>query len=289
MSHNNNNIDNSVWKLSSLAFSRSAILDAMRYRDFSQLNWVLMQCEEKEKIVTYMDLMDLVYSNMLKHYRCEYVYKNEIVRHLIKNYRNSVGSVVFNEFKVSDSIADIAIFNGESKAFEIKTEYDSKKRLKKQINAYRLVFDKCYVVIPQTHLDDYIPVIDDNSGIVTFSYQKGRVNLTQYREAKQNDQFDVGVLMKCLRIKEYEHIIVSYFRQLPDVSSAEMYDACLVKMRQIPTIMLKQLFLNEIKNRKISINQLGNIPKSIIQLCVSLNLKDKEIPNLINTLNTKIS
>lgn len=281
-------IQPNIWKSASTAFSRNAVTDVMKYKDFSHLNWVLSLCPTQKNISTYLDLMDIVYRNMAKHYRCEYVYKNEIIKHLVRSFKKSDKSVVFNEFRVADSIADLAMFNGESKAFEIKTEYDSSKRLEKQMRAYRRVFDKSYIVVPAEKLSIYMPTIDEATGIILLTYNKGRVCLMKYRDAEQNQQIDADTLIRCLRTSEYENIVSSYYGELPDVSAADMFDACAEMLSQIPSLVLRELFLSTMKKRKTDLGQLKNVPQPLTQLCVSLNLKEREISSLVNTLNTKI-
>ena len=277
-----------IWKSASTAFSRNAVTDVMKYNDFSHLNWVLSLCPTRKDISTYLDLMDVVYRNMAKHYRCEYVYKNEIIKHLVRSFKKSNKSVVFNEFRVADSIADLAMFNGESKAFEIKTEYDSSKRLEKQMRAYRRIFDKSYIVVPEEKLSVYMPTIDDATGIILLTYNKDRVCLLKYREAEQNKQIDADTLIRCLRTSEYENIVSYFYGKLPDVSTADMFDACAEMMSRIPTLVLREMFLSAMKKRKTDLGQLKSVPQPLTQLCVSLNLKDREISSLVNTLNTKI-
>ena len=277
-----------IWKSASTAFSRNVVTDVMKYNDFSHLNWVFSLCPTQKSISTYLDLMDVVYRNMAKHYRCEYVYKNEIINHLVRSFKKSDKSVVFNEFRVADSIADLAMFNGESKAFEIKTEYDSSKRLEKQMRAYRRVFDKSYLVIPEEKLSVYMPTIDEATGIILLTYHKGRVCLLKYREAEQNKQIDAGTLIRCLHTSEYENIISSYYGKLPDVGAAEMFDACADKMSIIPMSQLREMFLSEMKKRKTDLGWLKGVPQPLTQLCVALNLKEKDISLLVDSLSTKI-
>ena len=277
-----------IWKSASTAFSRNALTDVIKYNDFSQLDWVLSICSQRQSVSTYLELLDVVYRNMAKHYRCEYVYKNEIIKHLVREFKKSDQTVVFNEFRVADSIADLAMFNGESKAFEIKTEYDSSKRLEKQMNAYKLVFDKCYIVVPEERLSDYLPSIADTTGIITLAFHKGRVNLSKYREAIQNKRIDVATLIRCLRTKEYENIISSYYGKLPDVAVAQLFSVCLEMMSNMPPSVLKEMFLSEIKKRKSDLSLLKTVPRPLAQMCVALNLNDKGIASLVNTLNTKI-
>lgn len=280
--------DINIWKSASTAFSRNAVTDVIKYNDFSQLDWVRSLCSKRNNATTYLELLDVVYRNMAKYYRCEYVYKNEIIKHLVRDFKKSDQTVVFNEFRVADSIADLALFNGESKAFEIKTEYDSSKRLEKQMRAYRLVFDKCYVVVPEEKVSDYLPSIDDTTGVMLLTYYKGRFNLSKYREAIQNKRIDVATLIRCLRTKEYENIISSYYGKLPDVGVAQLFTVCLEMMSNMPPSVLREMFLSEIKKRKSDLSLLKTVPRPLTQLCVALNLNDKGVSSLVNTLNTKI-
>lgn len=278
-----------IWKSAATAFSRNAVTDVMKYHDFAQLDWVLSLCINRNDLNTYLDLMNVVYRNMTKHYRCEYVYKNEILRHLVRSFRKSDRTVVFNEFRVTDSIVDLAMFNGESKAFEIKTEYDSTKRLSKQICAYNHVFDKCYVVVPEEKLSLYMSTISDTTGIILLTYGKGRVCLNTLREAEPSSNIDAHTLIRCLRTSEYEGMVEAYYGQLPEVSAADRFDACAEKLSQIPSLVLRNMFLSAMKRRKNDLGQLKSVPQSLAQLCVALNLNNKDITSLVNTLNTPIS
>lgn len=277
-----------IWKSASTVFSRNAVTDVIKYNDFSHLNWVLSLCSTKKNVSTYLDIMDIVYRNMTKHYRCEYVYKNEIIKHLVRNFKKTDQSVVFNEFHVADSIADLAMFNGDSKAFEIKTEYDSSKRLEKQMRAYKKIFDKCYIVVPEEKVSDYLYSIDDKTGIIALTYNKGHVSLSTYREAIQNEHIDAATLIRCLRTKEYEHIVSSYYGMLPVVGVGQLFDVCSELMAKMPTPILRDFFHSEMKKRKKDLSLLKDVPQPLKQLCVSLNLNDIGISSLVNTLNTKI-
>ena len=282
-------VTTNIWKSASTAFSRSAFTDVIKYKDFSQFDWVRSICLQGESVSTYGELLDVVYTNMVKHYRCEYVYKNEIIRQLLRNFRKSDTAVVFNEFRVGDSIADLAIFNGESKAFEIKTEFDSPKRLDKQINDYSRVFEKCYVVIPEKKMYEYGHCLDNNTGILTLDYKKGHLSIDTFREAERNDSIDVAVLIRCLRTKEYEKIVSSYYGKLPDVHSAYMFDACQEQMSAMPIAILRESFITAMKQRRNGLSHLIKVPQTLMQLCTALNLRDKEITSLIELLNTNIA
>ena len=202
-----------------MAFSRSVFSNLLLYNDFSRLDAIIrMHDTPNDRVVTYWDYIRYMYRAIKKNYRCEYVYKNEfLTRLLIKKY-GTKHTIAINEFKVSRSIADIALFNGESKAFEIKTEYDTQKRLKSQIGNYEQLFDKCYVIIPENALSQYLKVVPNNIGIIILRPEKNSIILEEWREALYNDYINVDILMRSLRTQEYKNIVLNYYGKLPKVA-----------------------------------------------------------------------
>ncbi len=274
----------------SSVFSRSVFSDIANFSDFSHLDWLISRYEESLKEdASYLDYLSYMYTTILKSYRCEYVYKNEIINQLLLRKYGTKHSVAFNEFRVGDSIVDLAIMNGESKAFEIKTTLDSSKRLDKQMNDYKKVFDKCYIVVDIAECEYYAGCVDDYTGIILLSYTRGRVILEEYRPAKKHKMIDANSLMKCLRTSEYKNIVTSFFGELPDVSCSEMYNACRERLAEIPSEILDSMFLAEVKKRKSVTSRLKSFPKEIRQMMLALNLPPKRQEILITNLNKPIN
>ena len=72
----------------------------------------------------YLSYLKTVYKILERFYPNAYVYKNEfIIRWLLKEI-GIVDSVVFSEFRLGKAVADLAMLNGISKVFEIKTLFD---------------------------------------------------------------------------------------------------------------------------------------------------------------------
>ena len=180
------------------------------------------------------------------------------------------------------------MMNGESRAFEIKTQFDSSRRLSKQIGDYRKVFNKCYIVISTEELSHYESIIEPFIGIVELYTNKGKIKVREHRPATKQIDIDAGILMKCLRTQEYINIVRTYYGSLPAVNSYEMYDACKVRLGEIPSPQLNELFLNEIKKRKSATNTLKMEPRELRQMFLSLNLSSKESNNLKIQLSNSI-
>ena len=232
----------------SSAFSRSAFIDVLNFNDYSHFNWLasrygILRC------ATYSDLLKKSYSVISKHYRCEYVYKNELIKLLLKKY-GTRNSVYFSEFRVGNSIADMVMFNGESKAFEIKTEYDTPRRLDKQMDDYKRFFDKCYIIIPEDKVDEYCDIIESTTGIIAMSRNNGRIILKEIRHAEQNERFESEALMSCLRTEEYKNIVLSLEESLEGVAGYDMYKYCYQVISKANPNKLRELFLREITQRK---------------------------------------
>ena len=282
MTTNRENTGMSRLRNYSLAFSRNVFSDILLHSDFSRLDWLYRHFDlDMFGDCSYIDYLSYVYKVLIQSYRCEYVYKNEIINQLLlKKYRTE-NTIAFNEFKVGDSLVDFAMMNGESKAFEIKTELDTPRRLKKQMFDYRKIFNKCYIVVDANECEYYSRHLDETTGIVALSYERGRIRLDEYRSATRIEKIDSDVLMKCLRSNEYENIVCDYFGELPDVPKYKLFEVCKEQMSHIDSGVLNCMFLQEIKKRKSPTGHLKDSPKMLRQIILSLNLTPKNQEVLI--------
>lgn len=271
----------------SSAFSRSAFIDVLNFNDYSHFNWLVSKYDIL-RCATYSDLLKKSYSVISKYYRCEYVYKNELIKLFLKKY-GTRNSVYFNEFRVGNSIADMVMFNGESKAFEIKTEYDTPRRLDKQMDDYKRFFDKCYIIVPEDKVDEYRDIVESTTGIIAMSRNNGRIILKEIRHAEQNERFEFEALMSCLRTEEYKNIVLSLGESLEGIAGYDMYKYCYQVISKANPNELRELFLREIKKRKNNTAQLRKYPMSIRQMMLSLNLPQDKANKLLEQLNININ
>lgn len=272
----------------SSAFSRALFTDIIKYGDCSRLDAIHDRYDGKrKKEKTYFSYLKYLYRQISINYRCEYVYKNELIELLIKKYAHS-NTIIFNEFRMQKSIVDLAMFNGNSRAFEIKTEYDTTRRLIGQLVDYTRVFQLCYVVIPANMLETYEKDIPPYIGIVLMRESGGVLELDEARPAVENKNIDAGMMMKCLRTKEYENMVIEEFGKLPDVPYYEMYEACEEKLYDMPPDKLHQYFLKEIEKRKNNMCLLKKAPRELRQMYLQLGLSKGQIDILQTYLNNPI-
>lgn len=268
------------------AFGRSVYADILRWGDSETLSSLCRSnrcsCDE-----TYMECLRRFYQSLKLNYRCEYVFKNEILVELRKHYARSQ-SLVVNEFRVGDSIADLAFFNGESRAYEIKTGFDSPRRLEGQMDDYKRVFDKCYLVVEQSEADGWMNY-DEDTGIIAFCHgPRGKITMEEVRPAKANGQIDVEVLMTCLRADEYEHIAEKYAGACLSECKYKHFEECKSILKRMDRKKLHDAFLETIEERKSSFDLLGQSPRELYQICMSMHLSGKQLDLITNSLNNKI-
>lgn len=268
------------------AFSRGVYADILRWGD-SELLTLLCRSYEQNSHDTYMDCLHRFYSSMKRNYRCEYVFKNEIIAELRKHYARRK-SLIVNEFGVGNSIVDIAFFNGESRAYEIKTGYDTPRRLEGQLNDYRRVFDKCYIVVEESEADrwrDY----DDAMGIIAFCHgPRGGISMEMVRDARRNESIDVDVLMTCLRAYEYEYIAEHFAKVALSDQKHKHYAECREALRSMDGTLLHDAFLETIEKRKSSQDLLEQVPHELYQICISMHLTGTQLETITRSLNNKI-
>lgn len=285
-----NNIELDKLRSYSSVFSRSVFTRLVKFKDYSTINSVCRTYDSDYLTpqTTYGDYLKWMYFSMVAKYRTEYVFKNALVNKILalNKHRNIT---VFNEFRVGDSIADLATFNGRSCVYEIKTALDSPKRLAGQSQDYFRFFQECYLVIPKDQLKEYLTCTDDRMGIITVNERSGSTTVSKYRKATLlTDNMDVDVLMKVLWIQEYESIVKKYFGSLPDVGYFDMYDACREKLRLIPVEKLSKMAVEVIKKRKKNDVLFDNELKNLTQICLALNLNARQYEQMCVNLNETI-
>lgn len=268
-------------------FSRSEV-DRWRNGDFSNLNNNIYRYDNKlfEKEISYLKYLKYIYKVLRRDYPYEYIYKNEFLNQWVKNELGSNNSVVFNEFRIGKATADLALFNGTSKVFEIKTIFDSEYRLSRQLNEYKKLFNEIYLIVPASQLEKY-SLINDKVGIITYSASNNTFQLVRKSYSQKNPNF--SIIMKVLHTKEYKDIVSEFYGKLPEINDFTQFDICKDLIHKIPSSDLNTLFIKTLKKRKVNNLFFNNINNEFNQICLSLNLNKKEKEKLIYKLNIKIN
>ena len=258
-------------------FSRGNFDRLLKRNDYTLFQDIISDYDSKligSRLITYADFTDYAYKYILKNYRNEYVFKNSLINMLIKEFGTS-HTIIFNEFSVGNSIADLVMFNGISRAYEIKTELDSDKRLGTQLADYKKIFQRCFVVVHDNCVGKYINA-DDDIGIISMCVNRGNVKFEEVKAPKDNHNIDPHILIRCLRSSEYKELVKRYYRELPEMNAFTAFSICEEMMSAIPSDKLNCLFIDLMKERKTNMSQLKIFDKHLRQIGLSMHFSDKD-------------
>jgi hypothetical protein len=93
------------------------------------------------------DMFDAAYDTLQRDYRNEYVFKNAVVSKIVFGRHRPTTASALLELSLGDSYADVAIMNGTSTVYEIKTDLDSFARLPSQLANYQTRVEHVHVVV----------------------------------------------------------------------------------------------------------------------------------------------
>ncbi len=276
----------------SSVFSSMAFAKMMKDGDMSFIQAKIKRYDsdnfQKGKFSTYLEYINYIYRELVKTYRNEYVYKNTFINNMLLKEYGVKDTIAINEFKVGNSVADIVLFNGISRAFEIKTELDSNKRLKDQIADYCKVFDECYIVTDENLIDKYAKE-DPKAGLIKLEKRPRSVAMTEVRKPIKNDQIDPHTVIRCLRTEEYKSVVKKHYGELPEINSFNMFEVCSELIEQIPQKQLSMLFIDVLKKRKSNTSSLMQIDKELRQVALAMNINLQKYQQILNLLNEPIN
>lgn len=267
----------------SYLFSRSEV-NRWIDNDFESINLKIQRYDHKIAKTTYLKYLKKVYKVLQKFYANEYIYKNEFLNQWLIKELGSEESTIINEFRLGKAVADLVMFNGCSRVFEIKTLLDKESRLNSQLEEYKKIFNEIYLIIPNTKIETYINY-HHSIGIITYNQENKEFSLM--RRAIKNCFIDTDAIMKILHTREYRNIVEEYFGAIPNCNDFEQFNVCKKLIGKIPQEELNKLFLKTMKQRKFFTKFSSNY-KEFNQICLSLNLTDKQKEKLFTNLNSAI-
>lgn len=235
----------------------------------------------------YIDYLKYIYSVLETHYQNEYILKNSFLNDWLIKELGESNSELYSEFRVGTAIADLVMFNGTSKAFEIKTEFDTDKRLSLQLKQYRKAFNQIFLIVPSSKVKKY-QTYDSNIGIICFDNEDSQ-RFSLFRPATNNKRIDPKTLMHIFLTREYKEIVRHYYGQLPSVTSFNQFEKCSDLIAKIPQSELNQLFINQMKKRDGDCGLSSRYFREFNQLSLALRMSRKNRKHLFSILKAPLN
>jgi hypothetical protein len=222
--------------------------------------------------------------------RHEYVYKAALTHKVLLGIHSLKTASMLTEFRVGVCKVDLAIFNGTSTAYEIKSERDSLSRLQAQLKAYREVFAKVYVIAGANHLAEIFASIPSDIGIMTLH---DRYKITTHREAadlpertKPSAIFDAIRLAEAKRILKYCGIDSA---SVPNTQAYQELKAHFLKLAPLQAHNGMVKVLKQSRNLQPLADLVNNLPVSVRPAALSIPLRSTDHSRLLSAVNSRMS
>lgn len=155
--------------------------------------------------------------------RDEYVYRAALTQNVLLGRHSLNTASMLTEFRAGSCKADLAILNGTSTVYEIKSDRDSLARLANQLENYRKVFAKIYVIVGEAHVDEVMNSTPNDVGVMSLARWN---RIRTVREAADRPDLVCPVqIFESLRIAEARAILKELAVPIPDAPNTMIHAA----------------------------------------------------------------
>jgi hypothetical protein len=218
------------------------------------------------------DWFEFFYGLLFDKYRCEYIYKNAIATKIFLSRHGLHTSFMTDEIRSARSRGDVAILNGTSTVYEIKSHFDSFERLDTQLADYRRVFDRIYIVTTAKKAESAIRLMEPAIGVIALR-EDG--TLSTLRESPSNKHLtDPGTIFDCMRQIEYCRAITQAFGYVPQVPNSQLYRHARDMFCSLSPSVAHDLMVNQIKKRgkkRPFVELIESAPACLKHVCLSFS------------------
>ncbi len=232
----------------------------------------------------YFDSLSLI---LFDTYRNEYAYKNAIANKILLGRHSLNTAFMLTEQRVGDCIADVVILNGSSCVYEIKSEYDNKARLRRQLDAYMQVFDHVNVITCSSQQVKIAEEIPKEVGVLVLT-DRNTIHAVRAPSSGKH-AVDPRVIFDTLRQSEYVEIIKEHFGSVPDVPNTQIYQACKSLFAQLTPQDAHAAMVDVLKRRgdcESLRHFIEAVPRSLKALSLSCDLPWYERSQFVELLET---
>lgn len=221
--------------------------------------------------------------------RDEYVYKAALVKRILMGRHNLNTACMLTEFRVGDSKADVAILNGTTTVYEIKSERDSLGRLERQLSRYRDVFASVVVMASEKHLDALLQLIPADVGIISLS---DRYQIKTLRNpVNRPERISPLAVLDALRTDEAKAILTYLRMAVPHVPNTELR---MELRRRFATLHPEDVHdgmlsvLRRTRNNKPLAELIAQLPDSLHAAALSIPLRKSDHARMLRAVDAPL-
>jgi hypothetical protein len=222
--------------------------------------------------------------------RDEYVYRAAISHKILMGTHSLRTASMLSEFRAGSCKADLVILNGTATAYEIKSERDSLARLENQIENYKRVFAKVYVVTCDAHINVVLDTVPDDVGVMCLSK---RYNITSVRKALDCPERICPItVFDSIRTTEALDILRALDISAPQVPNTQRHGALRTIFANIDPAILHFEMVRTLKRTR-NLAPLGDLvlelPNSLRAAALSISVRRTDHRRLLEAVGTPLS
>jgi hypothetical protein len=221
--------------------------------------------------------------------RDEYVYRSALTLNILLGRHSLRTASMLNEFRVGNAKADVAILNGTTTVYEIKSERDSTARLVKQIEAYNRVFARTYVVAGSNYVEAVKSLVEPEVGILRLT-SRGCISEVRVGQDCPTRICPLAVL-DCVRTSEAVSILNYLNVSVPDVPNTQVRGELQKRFSRLKSTDVHAGFVATLKRTRAQLplaTLVEQVPPSLRAAALSVPLKKSEHGRLIGAVNTQL-
>lgn len=222
-------------------------------------------------------------------FRHEYIYKAAVTHKILLGKHSLQTASMLNEFRVGECKADLAILNGTSTVYEVKSERDSLSRLERQVAAYETVFARVYVIASEKHVAAVLASVPTDVGVLRLN---GRYQISTLREAADRpERTSPSAIFDSIRTLEACAILKMHGVSVPSVPNTELHS---VLRRLFVKLNPKQAHDGMVRVLRKTRNLLplsaliAQLPPSLQTAALSVPLRKADHARLVTAVNTQL-
>jgi hypothetical protein len=219
--------------------------------------------------------------------RSEYIYKVALTQKVLLGRHSLRTAVMLPEFRVGKCKADIAILNGTSTVYEIKSERDRLDRLATQLNAYLQVFAAVNVLTAETHVKEILATAPLEVGILVLT---DRFQISSVREAfEEPKRIRPDVVFGSLRSSEAREILRLAGIDMSNVPNTQLRLALHERFLSMEPEQVHSGMVTVLRKTRSHLrlrDLIDGLPISLRAAALSTPLRQADFPRLVNAMNT---
>jgi uncharacterized protein CbrC (UPF0167 family) len=221
--------------------------------------------------------------------RDEYVYRAALTHKVLMGTHSLKTACMLNEFRAGACKADLAILNGTATVYEIKSERDSLARLANQVENYKKVFAKVYVIAGENHVSGVLQTVPEDVGVMCLSR---RYRIMTVREAVDRpDRICPVTVFESLRSAEACTVLKELGVAIPNLPNTLLYAEMRESFRRLKSEDVHFAMVKTLKRTRnlAPLSQLVNrLPPSLHAAALSIQVRRSDHNRLVEAVQTPL-